>query len=1022
MMIKALFNLKGCLSAFFILISLQVFTQETAVYDEPAAGYRTALELFNKEKYAAAQEIFDQIILDINESPSEMKTNAEYYSAICALELTNDNAEYKLTGFIEEHPTSAKIGRAFFQLGRLHFDQRDYRSALRSFQEVNRFDLSRDESTEYNFKTGFCYLNQDDFANAKKRFATVKDGRNPYADQASYYYGHIAYEEGDYLMALEEFEDLKNDRSFSRVIPYYILHIYYYQENYDKILELGPELYQDADYRKKAEIARIIGDAFYRAGDYENALQYLEEYKRAARHSLSREDNYQIAYSYYRTDRFDNAISHFQNVISVEDSLSQNAYYHLADCYIRTDQKKYAANAFLSAYKMDFDQDIKEDALFNYAKLSVEVAHDPYGESIRYLDKYIQDYPDSERLPEAYNLLAQLYLSTKNFKAALTSIEKINNKTTKLKKAYQKIAYYRGIELFNTRQYKEAIELFKTATEYDYDAKITAQANYWMGDAFYRLKNWWGAMKYYKLFLNDRAARVLPEYSKAYYNLGYTYFKRKDYSDAVDNFRDFLETSGNKNPGLMSDAYLRLGDCYFINKRYQTAIEYYNEALRLNKSDQDYAYYQKAMSYGALGKFKEKVSTLNRLVRYHKKSPYYDDALYEIATSHLIMNDNRSALVNFDKLVKESPSSPYARKSLLKSGLIYYNNDQNDNAIKLLKQVAEKYPNTSEAREALASLKNIYIDLNKVNDYFDYSKDLPYAKVSTSEQDSLTYIAAENQYMSGNCDQALPSFEKYIDKFPDGAFLVNVHYYKADCELRQDNQIRALEDLEYVIEQPTSTFTENALLKASRISYQLKMYENAYRHYKALEQAATSNVNINIAIEGMMNSSFYSDNYRQAVDAAQKLLKNDKVSADQSLRAHYILGKSYFALDNYNEAAREFLVVDKLTTNEMGAEAKYYVAYIQFENNELNTAEETIFQLVDEYASQDFWVAKSFILLADIYVKLDNFFQAKQTLQSIIDNYKGEDLKDLAQKRLKQIVEQENAASQNVEQNEGEDF
>ncbi len=1022
MKIKASFNLKGCLSALFILITLNIYAQETAVYDDPAAKYRTGLELFNKEKYAAAQQIFDQIIVSVKDDASEMKTNAEYYSAICALELFNENAEYKLEGFIAAHPTSARIGRANFQLGRLQFRNRDYRSALRSFQQVNRFDLSREEMIEYNFKTGFCFLQNDDLSNAKKRLQSVKDGRNKYTEPATYYYAHIAYEEGNYEEALQEFEKLKNERSFKRVIPYYILHIYYYQEKYDRILELGPELYEDADHRKKAEISRIIGDAFYRNRNYEKALQYLEEYKRSARHSLSREDNYQIAYAYFKTAQFENAIDHFQDVISIEDSLSQNAYYHLADAYIKTEQKKYAANAFLSAYKMDFDQDIKEDALFNYAKLSVEVAHDPYGESIRYLDKYIKDYPSSDRLPEAYNLLAQLYLSTKNFKAALASIEKIPNKNTNLKRAYQKIAYYRAVELFNSRQYDEAIELFKTASNYDYEPEITARANYWMGDAFYRQKNWWGAMKYYNAFLKMPVARKLPEYAKAYYNLGYTYFKRKDYSDAVDYFREFLKRASNENASLRSDAYLRLGDCYFINKRYQTAIEYYNEALALNKSDLDYAYYQKAMSYGALGKFKEKINSLDRLVRYQKNSPYFDDAIYEIATSYLIMNDNRSALVNFDKLVKEAPNSPYARKSLLKSGLIYYNNDQNKNAIDLLKQVAEKYPNTSEAREALASLKNIYIDLNQVDEYFEYSKDLPYARVSTSEQDSLTYIAAENQYMSGNCEQALPSFINYFEKFPDGAFLVNAHYYKADCELRKGQQVKALEDLEYVIGQPTGTFTENALLKASNISYRLKMYENAYQHYQALEAAATSNINVNIAIEGMMNSSFFAGNYRQAIDAANKLLKNDKVSADQSLQAHYILGKSYFANERYDEAAKEFAIVDKLTTNEMGAESKYYLAYVQYTNKDMAAAEESIFQLVDEYASQDFWVAKSFILLADIYVSQDNLFQAKQTLQSIIDNYRGEDLKEVARQRLKQVMEKENAAKKSMDENEGEDF
>jgi TolA-binding protein len=1022
MKVKSFFSIRGTFFILALFFGVHSMAQQTAIYDNPEARYKLGLELFNKEKYAGAQHEFDKIIASIKTDASELKTNSEYYSSICALELFNDDAEFRLSQFIKNHPTSAKTGRAYFQLGRYQFRNRDYRDALKSFRDVNKFDLSRDEKTEYDFKTGFCYMQKKDLKNAKKMLDKVKGGNNKFKEPATYYCAHIEYENGDYEPALKGFEKLKNHRTFSKIIPYYILHIYYYQGNYAEILKNGPELYEKANNKRKSEIARIIGDAYYRAGDFGQAIKYLEDYKLSARKSLSREDNYQIAYAYFETGKYKKAIDHFQDVISVKDSLSQNAYYHLADCYLKTDQKKYAANAFLSVYKMDFDKKIQEDALFNYAKLSIEVAHNPYNESIKYLEKYIASYPNSKRLPEAYNLLAQLYLSTKNYKAALTSIEKIKVKNENLKRAYQKITYYRGIELFNNRKYKEAIDLFKAASQYHYEPLISAQADYWMGESFYRLKNWWGAMKYYNSFLKNKNARSLPEYAKAHYNLGYTYFKRKDYSGAVDNFKNFIKTGKNTNPNLTCDAYLRLGDCYFINKRYQTAIDYYNESLALKRADQDYALYQKAMSFGALANFRDKISTLDRLVRYNKKSPYYDEALYEIATSNLIMNDNKSALVNFDKLVREQPKSPYARKSLLKSGLIYYNNDQNQNAIKLLKQVTENYPNTAEARDALASLKNIYIDMNKVDAYFAYTKDLPNASVSTSEQDSLTYIAAENIYMSNRCEDAVPAFEKYIENFPNGAFLVNVHYYKADCEIRASKQIAALEDLEYVIGQATNTFTENALLKASGISYRLKMYENAYKHFDALKNMATSTSSSNVAIEGKMNSSYYSDNYEQAIDAAKNLLQNEKVSIEQSLQAHFILGKCYLALDQKEDAGREFNIVDKLTTNELGAESKYFTAWFAFETNDYAKTEEIIFQMVDEYSSYDYWVAKSFILLADVYAKQDNMFQAKQTLQSIIENYSGEDLRKVAQQRLKKISDQENEAKKPVETNDGEEF
>ena len=41
--------------------------------------------------------------------------------------------------------------------------------------------------------------------------------------------------------------------------------------------------------------------------------------------------------------------------------------------------------------------------------------------------------------------------------------------------------------------------------------------------------------------------------------------------------------------------------------------------------------------------------------------------------------------------------------------------------------------------------------------------------------------------------------------------------------------------------------------------------------------------------------------------------------------------------------------------------------------------------------NHNYWVAKAYILLADNYVKLKDTFQAKATLQSIVDGYRGDD-------------------------------
>jgi hypothetical protein len=54
-------------------------------------------------------------------------------------------------------------------------------------------------------------------------------------------------------------------------------------------------------------------------------------------------------------------------------------------------------------------------------------------------------------------------------------------------------------------------------------------------------------------------------------------------------------------------------------------------------------------------------------------------------------------------------------------------------------------------------------------------------------------------------------------------------------------------------------------------------------------------------------------------------------------------------------------------------------------------------------------MARSFVLLADIYIKRGDDFQAKQYLLSLQSNYKAQDsIQDLVQERLDKIAEREN--------------
>lgn len=982
-------------------LNLQVSAQNTSIYSNPQATYDQAIDLYAKAKYGSAQVIFDELALG---EKSNIQAGSEYFAAMCAAQLFHPDAAIRFEKFIETYPQNAQVNDANFELGKLLLSNKDYRNAIERFDKVDRFELSEEQQNEYYFKLGYAYFKTDNLKKARENFSLLIEKPNKYYIPANYYYAHIAYSEKNYETALKHFERVSTDETFRDVVNYYIVQIYALQGRYDELLAKSLPLLEMGSDKKTAEIARLTADAYFHQKEYKTSLKYFNQYLESKPSSISSIDNYEIAFANYKNGNYTQAIKYFQLVASGQDSLSQNAYYHLGDCYIKTNQKRFAFNAFNSAFKIKADPTITEESLFNYAKLAVELSYNPYNEAVNALQDYLIKYPESVRRDELYGYLADLYLLTKNYKNALTSIQQIKKRNTRLDAAFQKIAYYRGIELFNETDYDGSILLFAQARELTSDNSLKALSSYWSGEAYYRTAKWDKAIEAFNKFQVTPGAISQPLFSSANYNIGYCYFKKKDYSKAATSFRKYLSEK-KTDLKMAADANLRLGDCFFMTKDYLTAIEYYQKAAASKVNDADYAMYQAGISYGVQGDMENKIATLRKMLTTFSKSNYTDDALYEIGLTYNVINRDNDALTYFQRVVKEFPKSIFVKKSLLKTGLIYFNQNRDQEALATLKLVAKDYPGTPESKEALSSVKSIYVEMNQVDEYVDFTKEVPQADISRSEQDSLTYIAAENQYMNGNCEKSNDGFTKYIRKFPEGSFILEANFYKAECDYRAQRFDQALKSYEFILNQQRSRFTSNAASRTAQIHQLSNDYEAALASYIRLEETADQPGMIMNAVSGQMQCNYALKRYGLAIQSAQKLLTLDKLTENLATEAHITIARSAYALTNTELARREFEETVKLSKNEMAAEAKYMLAQLEFENAAYDKCEKSVFTLSEDFASYDYWVAKGFLLLSDVYVKKGNTFQAKQTLQSIIDNYEGKDLVAIAREKLAAIGE-----------------
>ncbi len=991
------------------LMPVFVSGQVTQIYVHPDQEYKAALDLFAREMYTAAQQKFDLIVDKSDMTYTDITTDAEYYAAICSIELFNPDAEHRIGNFIMKHPESPRIRMAYYQMGRFQYQKKDYKSAVWWFEKVNKYHLDKDQVAEFYFKLAYSYMMNGDTEKADKIFYELLPMNSKYTAPATYYYSHMEYVLQNYQTALNGFLTLKDDPTFSVVVPYYVTQIYFQQKKYEKVIEYAPPLLESISDKRAPEVTRIIGESYYRTGKYAESLYYLLKYK-ARNAGCTREDIYQLAYVYYKLDSCKKAKENFELVTNSEDLITQNAFYHIADCNYKMGDKRAAMLAFMSAARFDFDKKVKELSMLNYARLSFELSYSPFNETLEALHQFLEMFPQSDYRDEVYNLLVQVYLTSKNYQKAIESIEKITEPNHQIKTAYQRVTLFRGLELFNNLQIDDAIRCFdKSLTVSTYDRELKARALYWRAEACYKTGRYNEAISNGNDFLLTPGAYALPFYHDAYYNLGYACFKLKQYADAAKWFRKYTENATRKSVNKQSDSYIRTGDCYFILRDYQLAFNFYSKAAELGAFDVDYALYQAGTSLGILKDFRQKIVYLERLLKF-SNSTYIDDALFEVGQTYVQTDSSDMALKYFSRLVDEFPQSSYVVQALPQMGLLYFNKDDFNRAIEYYKKTITDYPSTPEATEALTGIKNAYIELKDVDAYFVFLKKIKGDNsITLAQQDSLTYLAAEKTYIAEDYLNATGLFTKYLQSFPSGLYLLNSRFYLADCYIQLKNIEQAIENYQFILDRPKNIYTEKANLMVADLCFNSSMYDKAYQYYQRLEKNAEIKNNIMIARLGQMRSAFRMKWFDKAITAANSVILTEKLQPEVIREVHLVLAECYKQQNKFDFALAEYKIIASDITSEAGTNARIQIFEILIAQKQYDQAEKEILSYIALNPPFPFWVARSFMMLSDIYMIKKQNFSAKTTLQSIIDNYPdaSDGIVNQAKTKLDAIIQSE---------------
>lgn len=960
--------------------------------------YQKGSELVVHRNYGAARKVFSEFLEE--SSPTDpRRSEAEYYRAFSALNLGHSDGEKLIDQYITHYPSSPKAATAYYDLALFFYGENKFSKASQYFRKVDFPALTQSQQNEGHFKWGYSHFNLRQLDEALEQFNFVKNQSTPWSPAANYYAGFIAYSKGMYDEALADLKKAETHASYAPIVPYLIANVYYKQKQYDQLLNYTASLKNKTGIQNAKEIAMLTAEAQYFKGNFREAAEAYEAFLKDAAASAGASLLFRAGFANYALNQTDKAIAYLSKSAASRDSVSYYASYYLGIVYLKTGEKPLALNAFDYSRRVPHDADLAAEAAFQFAKVAFDVGRTD--QAIEEFERFLAQYPRNGHVNEAKELVAQAYVNGNNFQKAIEYIESLPSKNMQVQQAYQKATYLLGAELFNKNDYEQAIRAFQKSLSYPRDPAYVVLASLWAGEACSILGRVEESIPHYQRVVTTGSGDA-SLIARARYGMGYAYYNLKQYDRALTNFREFTGRSNRNTPNYV-DGLIRLADCYYVNKQYDIALATYNEARNIGSPDNDYILLQAGMINGIRQNYAESRNLFTALIRNYPRSPYRDEALYQRAQFEFEQGNYQVAIDGLTQLIQGSPQSKFVPYAYMRRASSYYNLRQYDKTIADYGTVVTRYSTHPLAQDALLPLQEALSQAGRSGEFDRYMAQFRRANPENKGLEDIEFETAKNAFFDQQYPTAAVTLSNFINNYPQSARIQEARYYVAESYYRMEDFSRALPLYELLAGDRNFNLASRVAGRAADIHFRLGNYESAVRYYHQLERLASNKVEQYNAWAGLMDSFFQLTRYDSSDVYARTILERGALNAGGQNKASLYLGKTAYLRGDLETAKDEFLNTLNTAQDEYGAEAKYLLAEIQYKQKAYKQSYETLLGLSEDFSAYDEWVGKAFLLMADNFIAMNEIFQARATLQSLVDNFPLQSVRDAAITKLEEI-------------------
>lgn len=955
----------------FILFILIVFCNISLAQDNKKLN-----QYFSNQNYSLYVSYFENIFkskdydnidpnLVANYIVSLLKSNFNSSDAMLParkLKIISDNIE----GYIISNNSNTR-DELLYEYGKSEFYKDRFKAAVKFLGIINK------KNDEINFLLGVSEFNNKNFEQSRKYLDLVND--EIYFNRKNFYLGVISYLNDEFDLSLEFFKK-SNDDDLENKYLQYLISINFLLKNYEEVI-----LFEN---RLNLEVENIdycfffIAKSYFILEKYDKVVDILSKIES----KVDREDeiSFMMAYSQYMNGDYELSKSIFKSLSNNSSDYSQFSSFYLGMIFLEEKEFNLAKNYFYASYKKEDNSEYTKKSLINYAKSNYELGD--YDLSIAVLNKYKKSYPN-ENFTEVDDLLSENYFMTNNYSRIISYLNSKGNFSENDKIKFQYITYQKGVGEFNRGNFKSSIKYFDLSKKYNLDSEIYIKSSLNKSEALF-------IGNLYKEAVNELLGIInlnmnVELRKKIFLQLGYSYFNLNEYLNASKYLKNYLDLKDNKVSSKDIDPILRLADSYYASKNFNSSIKYYNTALQNSDINRNYIIYQIGLCYYGLDDFTKSIDYMDKVILNSEKS-LDDDAIFRKAQIYFENSEFDKSIINYNLIIDVYNYSEYISYSFLNRATSYFNlksyDQAEDDYLYVLKNISDEKIQSQAilGMQKIVSFTNNFTQLNSL--ITEYKNRFP-------DNDNVLKIQFDNirnLYFNQKYDDLISYVDEIFSQDEQVFNEYETNYFLAESFFKTKKYENASPVYETLLDSVNSKYFSRSLNRLAQINLNQKNYNRSLNYFKKLEKNSKNNRERIDSYIGSLTNYYYLKNYDSVHFYSSQINSFDKISFNNRNKINLLSAKSFLDSGDITKGIDKLLTTINLVNDESAAEANYLLAKVFYSQSQKNQALETLYSLNENFSNYDYWVGKSYLLIADIFISMNEGFQANATLESLIDN------------------------------------